>query len=160
MKELLLIRHGEASPFLVQGKDHTRPLTDRGRMEVGNQARSFSADEPFDLVLSSDAVRTLETSREFMDILELPDNKLIIEPAIYAAESLGLLRILTGIPEKARRVALVGHNPGISLLLNGLSGEANLHCPTAAFALLAVDADSWSEISYGCAKILSFTQPL
>jgi phosphohistidine phosphatase len=63
---------------------------------------------------------------------------------IYEATTERLLEVVSEIEEDKREVLLVGHNPGFENLLERLTNETE-RMPTAALALITLDADKWNE---------------
>ena len=55
-----------------------------------------------------------------------------------------LLEVVSQIEDDKREVMLVGHNPGFENLLERLTNESE-RMPTAALALMMLDAEKWDE---------------
>jgi len=122
--ELYLIRHavaeerGEAWP-----DDAKRPLSDAGASRMRKAARGLARlGVTFDVILTSPLVRTRQTA-------EIVAAAFDIRPPIVAVESLtpdGSPPDLFADLEKQtrrRRIALVGHEPGIGELAARLAGS-------------------------------------
>ncbi|HEY7172462.1 MAG TPA: phosphohistidine phosphatase SixA [Vicinamibacterales bacterium] len=122
--ELYLIRHavaeerGDAWP-----DDAKRPLSDDGAERMRKAARGLARlGVTFDVILTSPLVRTRQTA-------EIVAAAFDIRPPIVAVESLapgGSPPALFGDLEKQtrrRRIALVGHEPGIGELAARLAGS-------------------------------------
>jgi phosphohistidine phosphatase len=133
MRQLLLLRHAKSSwddPLLP---DHARPLNARGRRGAAAMARAMrELGLAPEVVLVSSARRTLQTLEA---LAPLPDSP-IIEPmdALYLAAPQTLLAILRRVPETARSVLLIGHNPGLHELALALVGAAGMAAPAPALA--------------------------
>ena len=58
-------------------------------------------------------------------------------------------------------VALVafGHNPGLTDLTNHLSGSVIYNIPTCGIAEIDFDISSWSNLTDGLGKLVSFDYP-
>ena len=115
------MRHAEAQPHA--DADIDRPLTDRGRAaaaEAGEFLRSIGI-EP-DHVLLSPAVRCVETWDEVGKVLQCSQEpQVTLEQGVYAAAPDSLLLVLRGVPESARTVLLIGHNPSVAYLASVLA---------------------------------------
>ncbi|MGE9289813.1 MAG: SixA phosphatase family protein [Puniceicoccales bacterium] len=141
MKELYLIRHAKSGWDHPHLNDFDRPLDDRGLREAPKMAKLFGRRwKAPDLLISSPAIRAYHTSQFFRSEWTLPWNRYQLHEAIYEATATTLLKVLRELPASAERVALVGHNPGISLLVNKLSG-ADIELKTACIAHLHTEGD-------------------
>ena len=163
-RELLILRHGK-SDWSQGVDDFHRPLKDRGkrgaeRIGVWLEQQGLLPD----YVISSPAVRAIETARRLVHVIGMDSRQIKQEPAIYEAGLSALLEVLGACPHKAGRVVIVGHNPGLETLLMHLSDakiplpeDGNL-LPTATLARLHMPAD-WSKLDRGCAECLSLIRP-
>ncbi|NBV84828.1 MAG: phosphohistidine phosphatase SixA [Verrucomicrobia bacterium] len=120
---LLLLRHAEAVDDAPS--DRERPLTEKGKRQagvVGNYLREHSIN--VDLVLSSPAVRTMETAK-----IVARSIKLDVFPAPWALPGMdpeSALRALDGFRE-FKRILLVGHQPDIGGLVAKLLRLPDAH---------------------------------
>ncbi|MCS6932514.1 MAG: histidine phosphatase family protein [Acetobacteraceae bacterium] len=169
MRQLLLLRHAKSSWDDPRLSDHARPLNARGRRAAAAMAAAMrELGLAPDIVLVSSARRTLQTL-EALGPLEGPP---LIEPMddLYLAPWQRLLEVLRRVPDTARSVLLVGHNPGLhdlALALVGPGGMASLGAeaqrlaeafPTAALAEFAI-ASPWHALSAGGGRLLRFLAP-
>ena len=115
------MRHAEAEPHALRDLD--RPLTERGRAaaaEAGEFLRSLGFVP--DHVLVSPARRCTETWESLAVGLGVPsDAPVSLEQGVYAAAPDSLLLVLRGVPEHARSVLLIGHNPSVAYLASVLA---------------------------------------
>jgi phosphohistidine phosphatase len=120
---LYLIRHGVAEERGEAWPDDTaRPLSDRGISRLEKSARGLAElGVAFDVVLTSPLVRTRQTA----DVLAAAFDP---RPAIVPVDSLapgGTYQAVVADLEKhtrRKRIALVGHEPGIGELAARLAG--------------------------------------
>lgn len=163
-RELLLLRHGK-SDWTTGAEDYQRPLKDRGkrgaqRMAVWLQQQGLVPDH----VMASPAERALVTAEKTCKAMGMGTEAIKKEKRIYAASLDDLLETLMGCPKKAKRVMLVGHNPGLEQLLLYLAGsskklpEEGKLLPTATLARLTMPAN-WKKLSSDCARLESITRP-
>ncbi len=161
--ELLLLRHAK-SDWSVEMEDFSRPLKKRGRRAAKEVGRWLHEQhlKP-DTILCSPAARTVSTALRVCRQLDLDESAVIYEPRIYEAEALTLLELLKSLGH-GHRVLLVGHNPGLENLLLKLVPDPvpltlNGKClPTAALAHLSFEG-SWTELTQGCAKLITLHRP-
>jgi len=142
---LYVLRHAKAESMAPAGGDHERPLKGRGQRAARMVGRFLARlGETPELVLTSTAVRARETAEGAHDAggWNAP-----IEPrrAIYAATPEALLRELGACTSDPMRLLLVGHQPGLSLLIAELTGSEP-DFPTAALARIDFELERWSEV--------------
>lgn len=152
---LILIRHAKSSWGDPDRPDHARVLNSRGRAAataIGN----WLADQGHqpDLILCSDAARTAETAARISAELPKPP-ELALCRALYLAPAHEMQAILA--QQKARCLALIGHNPGIGALAHALVKTPPQHprfadYPTCATTIIDFSAIRWSALNPGICK--------
>ena len=160
MKRLILMRHAKSDWSTGAVNDHDRPLNARGRnaaTKLGDWLRQHLMIP--DQVLCSSAVRTRETLAR----LDLPvDVPLRHDPNLYLAEPqiiLATLRTATG-----DSILMIGHNPGIAMMAEGILTTLPDHpsfaaYPTGATLVAEWDIDNWSDADWGQATARHFVVP-
>ena len=164
IRELLVLRHGK-SDWKMSVRDFDRPLAPRGRKASKRIGRVLLEQGLLpDLVLTSPALRARQTAERVCRFAGVEAARIAWEPAIYEAELETLLEVLSLVPESARRVLVVGHNPGFDELVRHLGkgtveewDDINL-MPSAALARLEMPAD-WSDLGRGSARCLALVRP-
>jgi len=151
-RELLLLRHGK-SDWDQPVDDQRRPLKKRGRKaaaRIGTWIREQNKIP--DLVISSPAVRALETARIVAGEVGIPETMIQLDPAIYEAHWSDLLARVRTLPKKRKRIMLVGHNTSMEeLLLYLADGRAQPAAngkimPTATLGLFCFQG-SWRNLA-------------
>jgi phosphohistidine phosphatase len=113
-----------------------------------------------DCVISSPARRARETAELVIDELGLAEGGTRFDERVYDADLPALLLVIAGSPPDARRVLLVGHNPGLEDLVRQLGGATasepakGKFFPTCALARLAV-ASPWPELGAGKTSLVA-----
>ncbi len=133
---LFLVRHGKAAEPWDYDTDFERPLTRKGKMAVAALAETLQLEGLIpELMLSSPAFRTAQTSRLLAETLGLNPNEIRYEANLYPG-SLPLYRdaILKWRPQ-ARSIMLVGHNPNLEELIAHLSSNQIVGLPTSGCAV-------------------------
>lgn len=168
MRQLLLLRHAKSAwddPALA---DHARPLNGRGKRAAAAMANAMRGlGLAPDVVLVSSARRTLQTLEALSPFPDSP----IIEPMdeLYLASWQNLLGLLHRVPETARSVLLIGHNPGLhdlALALTGADAMARSRearrvaeaFPTAALAEFSISSP-WATLAEGGGRLVRFVIP-
>lgn len=163
-RELLLLRHGK-SDWSTGADDFNRPIKDRGKRGAQRQGVWLAQHglEP-DYAITSPAERALVTAQKTLKAMGGHDGDLHKDSRIYDASLRDLLSVLANVPTNARRVLLVGHNPGLEQLLEYLLGSAVPEAddgklmPTATLTRLQLP-DDWSNLQQGSATLLSLIRP-
>ena len=152
---LILLRHGK-SDWSGSEPDHDRGLTGRGRRQA-TEAGDWLAGHPApDLAVVSTARRAVLTWRSAS--AELPTAPPVrTEPRVYAAAAQHLLEVVRELPEEARTVVLVGHNPGLEDLVELLTGQV-VRMPTSALAVLDLEGP-WGALSPGAPVLRTSGRP-
>ncbi|MEX1113762.1 MAG: histidine phosphatase family protein [Akkermansiaceae bacterium] len=120
MMELILLRHGKAENFNMNG-DFQRELLDKGREQARRASRILNGAGLLpEIVLTSPLIRARQTADEFCAHAKIPG------PVIQGWLAAGMA------PESAmaelaafrdfKRVAIVGHEPDFSILVEWILG--------------------------------------
>lgn len=162
--ELLLLRHGK-SDWEVDTDDFHRPLKDRGKRGAQRMGVWLLQEGLIpDCVVSSPAERALVSAEKLCKAMGHGTKGMIEDRRVYDADLADLLAVLADCPPRARRLLLVGHNPGLETLLGYLADtelplpEDGKLLPTATLARLSVPV-RWNQLTAGCARLLSITRP-
>lgn len=163
-KTLLVLRHGK-SDWSTGHEDFHRPLVDRGRLGSQKMGAWIKRNKLVpDVVLSSPAERARATTVAACKAMGLPLKTVRWDERMYAAPIQDLLAALADCPRSARRVLVVGHNPGLEEMIEYLAeGQIEIPAdgkllPTSALAQLEMVED-WQSLGRGCATLTSVTRP-
>lgn len=155
-RRLLLMRHAKAA-YPDHCSDHQRPLAGRGRKDspmVGEWLSEVGWVP--DLVICSDAARTVETAQLVIDGLGLavplrPDREL------YEAGVGEVLMAIAGTTAKVGTLLVVGHEPTMSASAATISGKF-AHFPTATIAQIELESP-WQDIEPGAGRLVGVRTP-
>ena len=154
MKTIILTRHAKSSWKSDAASDFERPLNKRGIGDVPVMAERLRVHGvALQLVVSSTAVRALQTAQMLMNELPLGKELLTTTDAIYEAPAREIIDQLRQLPEETNTAMMVGHNPGMSSACNYLSKEALVQMSTLAMVCLELDIDQWDDVYPDCATM-------
>ncbi len=157
MRKLLLIRHAKSSWKFPELDDHERPFNKRGERDCLSMARHLAdKDESLDILYSSTAVRALDFAQQ---ISEFSNVDLIPDLSFYTFDVDELMEILQHLPDSAKRVGVVAHNPAITHAANRLTESDIQNVPTAGIVAMNSDIDSWQDLAAGCFDLEYFDYP-
>ena len=125
-----------------------------------------TANKNFDIVLSSTALRAVET----IEIIKpsIKDTKIIYKKELYTFDDQIMIEFISKINDDISSVLIVGHNPAIQetvLRLARTDQNANLlnrvehKYPTAAFCTLTSTIENWAHAGDTMFKIQEFICP-
>ena len=165
MPELLILRHAKSDWGTGAPTDFERPLNTRGVRDTERMGAWLAEQGTAPAyVVSSPAERARQTILQISRALAFPVENIVWDQRIYEASLVTLLGVLADIPEDRESVMVVGHNPGLELLAEHLTGSTIIPppgqkpFPTAALAVLGFD-NAWNGLSEGCAELLSLSRP-
>ena len=154
MKTLLVQRHAKSSWKHPEGSDHDRPLNKRGRRDAPRMGRFVAAQglRP-DVIVASTARRARRTAEEVARHAGC-EGAVQLDRRLYLASPDEIVDVVRGVAGGARRVMVVGHNPGLEDLVARLAGRRET-LPTAALAALRLSIRSWTELTASTAGDLA-----
>ena len=146
MKTILLLRHAKSSWKDAGQTDHARPLNKRGLRDAPRMGRLIAEQNLTpNLIVSSSAVRAMHTAKAVAEAID-GLTPLVEEDELYLASPRAYIDTARYLEESFQRILFVGHNPGISELLNALTGCDTI-MPTAALAQIELPINQWNRLS-------------
>lgn len=164
MKILGLFRHAKSDWDDMAKRDFDRGLNNRGLKGaalMGNHIRQHGLK--WDKLIASPAERNKMTIEA-----ALPSFDVYFDKRLYLANSDTILETILDLGENTRSVLVSAHNPGLQEVLldlvsteneNDLFFDAVRKFPTAAFAVLELDIDQWSDLKPRVGKLVHFARP-
>ncbi len=159
---LILIRHAKSSWVDPFADDHARVLNERGKASASAIGQWLAAQNYVpDVILCSDSERTRETAVLIIPALT-PSPRLRLSARLYHAAPDTILDLIRR--QEVQTVGVIGHNPGIGMVANGLVQEAADHhrfndYPTCATTVIDFDISAWSAIQSRQGKAVDFMVP-
>ncbi len=160
MKSLLLIRHAKSSWKDPSLTDLQRPLKKRGIRNARDMAQRLAKlDHGVERVFSSPAKRTLETLELMEEATGFGAGRVEVVAELYSFDYDDVMITLRKIDDRWQSIAVVGHNPAITDLVNFLALEHIANIPTCGVALLRLDIKRWRDLKAGCARLDHYDYP-
>lgn len=164
-RELLVMRHAKSDWDAPGERDFDRRLARRGRRDAPRIGEWLAqAGLSPDAVVCSPAMRTRETVSAVLERLDLAELTVKFDRRVYEASLEALLQVLADAPRDARRMLLVGHNPGMDDLVAHLAAQppplsrSGKLMTTAALAHFVLP-DDWSQLARGCGRLVQLIRP-
>lgn len=168
MKTLGLFRHAKSDWDDPRARDFDRPLNGRGRRGAALMGRHIIEHGiKWERILASPAVRVTQTVDLAMQAANI---KVPVrwDRRIYLASSPTLIDLLREQEGDPASILMIGHNPGLEDVIFDLvpdDGGSPLRdvveekFPTAAYAVLELDCDSWADVVDGSARLVHLIRP-
>ena len=118
---------------------------------------------PPELLITSDATRTLQTAESLARAFQLTGADVVVEPELYLASPVSMCTIAARYAGGCAHVGLVSHNPGTTELFNLLTGQCLENMPTFGVAQLELTLPDWAALdspgASGSARVLDLVFP-
>ena len=146
MKTLLILRHAKSSWNYSEFSDYDRPLNRRGKRDAPRMGK-FLREQGLtpDRILTSSAKRARRTASKVAKACGYTGKVKKLD-AFYDAVVGVYYETLHAVPDKYRRVMVVGHNPTMEGLVSALTGEFR-RMPTAALAHIELPIQHWEALN-------------
>ncbi len=149
-KYLFIIRHAKTEEIQAGQEDFDRKLRPRGHSDAKQMSEVLiDLGQKPDKIYCSPAMRTKQTAKIFCEELSFNLEEVTYEPSIYEASLRALLQVLADFDAASERVFLIGHNPGLCMLADFLTGANIYDLPTSGIICIRFEIDTWEEISKG-----------
>lgn len=159
-KTLFIVRHAKSDWGDFNLRDFDRPLNKRGHKNAPEMVERLVAKsiKP-DLIVSSPALRAITTAKYFASGWGFDTEKLHVDATIYEANIRTLLKVVNSFDDQYHQIAMFGHNPGLTDLLNYLTDEDIANMPTCSVAMIEFPFEDWKMIGAGTGKLVLFDYP-
>ena len=161
---LLLLRHAEAYPESSGSRDFDRPLSHQGEVEAVRAANWLNEHNRLpDQARSSTATRARQTAGAVFGQRAIDTFNLTFDDRLYLAGLQTLLEILAETSNSVAQLLLIGHNPGLTHLLDYLAPPDALP-PDRRFMTPASIAQitfklNWSDLNPQCSSSCELIYP-
>ncbi|MGD9661465.1 MAG: histidine phosphatase family protein [Porticoccaceae bacterium] len=160
MKQLVLIRHAKSSWKDPALSDLMRPLKKRGERDARDMAKRLNAQGlSVEKVFMSPALRVIQTLDTMATESGFGRDISEIAPDLYTFSYEAIMLYIKELCDTYSSVAVIGHNPAITDLVNFLALEEIANIPTCGIVVLNLNIEKWSKIRAGSAAISYYDYP-
>jgi phosphohistidine phosphatase len=147
MKTVLIVRHAKSSMDIHGIPDLRRPLIEKGKKNT-KKVIDYLLERNIrvDYILSSHAVRAIETARIFAHALNYPKEDIKSDPQLYFSDSKGILNQFYDLPDRFKSVMIVGHNPAMTEFVNRYLSEPVDHLPVSGIVSISFLTEEWDQV--------------
>jgi phosphohistidine phosphatase len=157
-KKIIFIRHAQAVDQAAN--DFDRPLDSYGHAQSKKVAEALAQALILpDFLIFSSAIRTSETALAILEKFNLKKEQLLVTPSLYNCEKKNYLPIIAELNEAYSTVAIVGHNPGISLAANYFCPKVQAFERAETYGLEFKKASEWKTLTASGAEIFFHFRP-
>jgi phosphohistidine phosphatase len=100
-----------------------------------------------ELMISSPATRAMATAEAIAEELDYPWDGVVTEERLYEADAEEILTVIEEQDDWIDHLMVIGHNPGLTALVNILSQSGVENVPTCGVVELKYDVESWVEVA-------------
>ena len=160
MKVLSIVRHAKSSWGDTSLPDRKRPLNKRGKRDAPIMGKRISDHgiRP-SLIVTSPATRARTTAKIIAGELTYPNEFLQREDQLYLASLDEILDVIAAQDNGFNSLMIVGHNPGLTDLVNFLQPGLTINLPTAGVVSVQVDQDNWNLFEQPMTELLVHDWP-
>ena len=146
MKKLIIIRHCKSSWSDLTLNDFDRPLNNRGVQDGNLMSKELSKKiDNVDLLISSSSKRTRLTADFFIELIKI--NKISFIDELYHSSSEYIINKLKNVSNTYESIMVIGHNPGLTDLVNKLTSINLYNLPTCGVAIVNLNIKNWDLIN-------------
>lgn len=146
MKTLYLVRHAKSSWKFSELDDFDRPLNRRGKRDAPMMGQRLQQQGVLpDLIISSPAERTRQTACTLAEAMGY-SSAIRYKDELYHASPEQLLAAVQSVDDAVTTLMLVGHNPGLTALVNRFTPHLIDNVVTAGIVAIEFSAERWAEV--------------
>jgi len=153
MKNLIIVRHCKSSWKDPSLSDFDRPLNKRGNIDgelMSNYLRE--KEKKIDKLILSTSIRTRLTSKYFIEKIHF--NSISYLDELYHASYSEIIKIISKIENNFNNIMVIGHNPGLTELINHFTDMRIYNIPTTGIIKVEFKEAKWSKITENKGKIV------
>ena len=158
VKTLLILRHAKSSWDDESLSDHDRPLSRRGVRAAHRMGRLLEEEALWpDLILCSTAERAATTVQHVTEAGGFMGQTYYLRE-LYGAGPSDYIDAVSTLGGEAGCVMVLGHNPGLEMLVQAITGVWH-RMPTAALAAITLEIDDWSDLEMEGGELAGIWRP-
>jgi len=147
MKTLYIVRHAKSSWKHPELGDDERPLLEKGKKRTRKIINYLlEKDTSVDLIISSYAVRALETARIIAHAIGYPEDEIRISQQLYHASSERIYDQFFDLSDEISSLMIVGHNPTFTNFANQFLDDKIDWLPTSGVVSITFDTNTWTDV--------------
>lgn len=124
-----------------------RPLLEKGMERTAKVVTYLNErGEKPERIISSPAVRALETARLLARGMGYPLTEIQIESQIYFGSEEQVWEVIFGLPDHIGSALLVGHNPTFTHMVNYFLKEKIALLPTSGLFIFSFETENWEDV--------------
>ncbi len=151
---LYLLRHAQSADKQIGQTDKERTITATGLLDAKDTGKFLK--ERFiipDLIVASSAVRAIATAQIVAETATYKTGDILIKDELYNADVNALLQTISTFDDNAKRVMIVGHNPGLSFLSSQLLKGLSINLSPCELVIFNLGIATWKKLPSAKCKL-------
>ncbi|MDY0199865.1 MAG: histidine phosphatase family protein [Tenuifilaceae bacterium] len=146
-KRLFIMRHAKSAWPDFEMPDFDRPLLPKGIADTKKIGQANTNDlSLLKIIMSSSAVRTMQTATILCDVLGLPLQQVVANNNLYLPLVTSILKVVKELPNNIGNAMIISHNPGLTDFVNEYLPKPLANMPTATLVCLHFNVERWASI--------------
>ncbi len=154
------MRHAKTeSPYTLK-RDFDRMLTEKGEkdaLEMGGWLNSAGME--FNLILSSTAERTRQTTELVCKAMHIEESMVRLQSDLYHASPEIFFNVIRSLPDTVKNVLIVSHNDGITHFANMLTDARIDYMQPASVFAVSCNCETWEFFQESEREFVFYKQP-
>lgn len=147
MKTLYIARHAKSSWDHPGLEDYQRPILEKGKKRTKLVAEYLLKNgQAPELILSSHAIRALETAKLYASAFNYAENKIVVSKNMYHGDMDSMINYFFDLPEEMESLMMVGHNPTFTYFANMFLDKSIENLPTSGVVCIEFSTNKWEEV--------------
>jgi phosphohistidine phosphatase len=161
MKKIIIVRHAKAEELNEKLTDFKRSLTKKGNNDCELIAKRIKLLNVLpDLMISSPANRAIETAKNFAEVFNYPEKKIILQDELYHDfNSKKLLNFIGNISNNYNNIFIFGHNPSLSYFATSLLNQETIILLKTGAIGISFNIEKWEEIFKAKREMIFYEYP-
>jgi len=141
-------------------EDHERPLLEKGKKKIKLIIEYLLENRiRVDYILSSTAVRSLDTAHYIARALRYPVEEIKVDHRLYQANLSDLADQFLDLSNRHQSVMIVAHNPACTSFINLFADPKIDSLPASGIVCIAFDTKQWDQIFSASREICFIVTP-
>jgi phosphohistidine phosphatase len=160
MKTVYIVRHAKSSWKDAHLTDEQRPLLEKGKKRTKKTIDHLHEKRiKVDYIISSHAVRALETAKILAHALRYPAENIKTDPHVYFSDGDRIYNLIYDLPSQYDSVMIVGHNPALTDFVNQFLDPRIDNLPTSGVVSISFQTDQWADVPTANFKVNFYIYP-
>lgn len=161
MKKLYLIRHALPISNEIESHEIQKTLSSYGITDTNNLLNYLKQQSVvFDHIITSHKARAFVTAKMIAQTQGFDLKSIVTDKRILHARTDDFFDMINQLDSKVSNVAIIGHNPPITIFANKFFNDKIKHLDNSSIAAIAFNTDNWMDVGSVPFQELFFHNPI